>query len=43
MRFEGADIGFRGWDGYANDTYFSGTIIKLSSDGERYKIGRYYN
>ena len=44
MRLEGtAPKEFRGWHGYANDTYFSGTVIKLSSDGERYKIGRYYN
>lgn len=42
MRLEGAEIGFRGWDGYQGDTYFSGTVIKLSNDGERYKIGRHY-
>lgn len=34
---------FRGWDGYTNDTYFSGILIKLSSDGEQYKIGRFYS
>jgi len=34
---------FRGWDGYMNDAYSSGILIKLSSDGERYKIGRFYS
>jgi hypothetical protein len=34
---------FRGWDGYMSDTYFSGVVIKLSSDGEQYKIGRFYS
>ncbi len=30
-----------GWDGYAGDSYFSGVLIKLSSDGERYQIATY--
>lgn len=30
-----------GWDGYIGDSYFSGVVIKWSSDGERYKIGTY--
>ena len=38
----GQTIGFRGWDGYISDTYGSGTVIKISSDGNRYKIGHYY-
>lgn len=29
-------------DGYLSDTYFSGVIVHLSSDGEQYKIGTYY-
>lgn len=33
---------FKGWDGYQSDSYFSGIVIKISSDGEKYKIGRYY-
>ncbi len=33
----------KGWDGYHGDSYFSGVVIKLSSDGEKYKIGRYYS
>ena len=32
---------FSGWDGYLSDTFFSGVLIKLSDDGERYKIGTY--
>jgi hypothetical protein len=34
---------FMKWDGYMNDTYFSGIVIKISSDGERYKVGRFYS
>lgn len=32
-----------GWDGYSSDSYFSGTLVKLSSDGETVKVGRYYS
>jgi hypothetical protein len=32
---------FAGWDGYASDSYFSGVVIKLSRDGEQYKVGTY--
>ena len=35
------DATFKGWDGAAGDSYFSGVVIKLSSDGEQYKIGTY--
>lgn len=31
-----------GWHGYSSDSYFSGVLIRLSSDGEQYQIGRYY-
>ena len=34
---------FHAWDGYMSDTAFSGVLIKLSSDGEQYKIGRFYS
>jgi hypothetical protein len=34
---------FGRWDGYTSDTAFSGVLIKLSSDGERYKIGMFYS
>ena len=32
---------FSGWNGYHSDSFFSGVLIKLSDDGERYKIGTY--
>ena len=32
-----------GWDGYSSDSYFSGVVIKLSSDGERYRVGAYFS
>jgi hypothetical protein len=32
---------FNGWDGYSSDSFFSGILIKLSDDGEEYKIGTY--
>lgn len=35
--------GFEDWDGYAGDSFYSGTVIKLSEDGEQYMIGRYYS
>jgi hypothetical protein len=31
-----------GWDGYASDSYFSGTLVKYVEDGERIIVGRYY-
>ena len=31
------------WDGYAGDSYFSGVVIKLSRDGERYRVGTYFS
>jgi hypothetical protein len=32
-----------GWDGVAGDSYFSATLIKLSRDGERFKVARMYS
>lgn len=29
------------WDGYISDSFFSGVVIKLSRDGESYRIGTY--
>jgi hypothetical protein len=37
------DSPFKGWDAYAGDSYFSGVVIKVSRDGERYQIGTYYS
>jgi hypothetical protein len=31
------------WDGYSSDSFFSGVVIKLSDDGEQYKIGTYFS
>jgi len=31
------------WDGVMNDTFFSGVAIKVSSDGESYKICTFYS
>lgn len=31
------------WDGYAGDSYFSGTLIKFADEyGDRVIVGRYY-
>lgn len=32
------NAGFPEWDGFKADSYFSGVAIKLSKDGEQYKI-----
>lgn len=42
MRIYGA-ADLAGWDGYAGDFYFSGVVVKLASDGKRYKIGTYFS
>ena len=30
------------WQGYHSDSYSSGTVIKVSPDGERYQIGKFF-
>jgi hypothetical protein len=37
-----ADSPFAGWDGCVNDSFFSGTLIRLVDNGERAIIGSYY-
>jgi hypothetical protein len=33
-----------GWDGYMNDTFFSGTVIKFTdNDCDSVIVGRYYS
>jgi len=32
-----------GWQGVATDSYFSGTLIRISDDGERYQVARIYS
>lgn len=34
--------GVAGWDGAHSDSFFSGIMIRLSSDGEQYQIGTYF-
>lgn len=31
------------WHGYAGDSYFSGVVVKLSSDGDQYQVGTYFS
>jgi hypothetical protein len=31
------------WDGYASDTAFSATVVRLSPDGESVVVGRIYS
>lgn len=38
--FERTNI--KGWDGIRTDTFFSGTVIKVSDDGEEFKVGYAY-
>jgi hypothetical protein len=30
-----------GWSGYSSDSFFSGVVMKISDDGEQYKVGTY--
>jgi hypothetical protein len=42
MRLEvGLAVVLPGWDGYSSDSYFSGVVIKVSKDGDRYRVGTY--
>lgn len=42
MRIEGNFPNeFKGWNGYLSDSFFSGILIKVSEDGETYKIATY--
>ena len=44
MRIEAVhrNTDFKKWDGYTSDTFFSGVLIKLDEDCERYMVGMYY-
>lgn len=44
MRVENEATGdLTGWDGYAGDSYFSGTLIRLAdNDCDRVIVGRYF-
>lgn len=42
MRFgPGMPSEFRKWDGYLSDSFYSGVLIKISPDGEQYKVGTF--
>lgn len=44
MRFESAgDSPLKDWHGYAGDSFFSGVVIRIHEDGDRYQVGRYYS
>lgn len=34
---------FKGWEGYSSDSFFSGVLLRVSADGERYMVGTYYS
>ena len=38
-----SDLYGLGWRGYSADSYFSGTLIRLSDDGYSAVMGRYYS
>ena len=40
MRIEN-NPALNGWQGYSSDSFFSGVLINISDDGERYQIGTY--
>jgi hypothetical protein len=44
MRIEHSpDSQFSTWHAYAGDSFFSGMVIRVSSDGEQYQVGTYYS
>ena len=32
-----------GWDGYYSDSYFSGTLVRFTDNGERVVVGQYFS
>lgn len=40
MRTEGVDD-FKNWNGYHSNSAFSGVLLKVSRDGESYKVATY--
>ncbi len=43
MRIDNAATDLKGWDGYSGDSYFSGVLLKVSRDGDRYKAATYFS
>jgi len=40
-QFMRAPESLEGWHGYHGDSFFSGVLIRVSSDGEQYQIATY--
>jgi hypothetical protein len=43
MRIGKDNAELKDWHGYASDSYFSGVVIRLSSDGETCVLGTYFS
>jgi hypothetical protein len=41
MTVPDGDTFIKNWQGYASDSFFSGIVINISRDGERYQVGTY--
>lgn len=37
------DAGFHLWDGYSNDSYFSGIVVRYVQDCERVIVGQFFS
>ena len=42
MRIDAVPDDLKDWHGIKNETFFSGVLIKVSSNGEQYQVGYYY-
>ena len=40
--FAGGNEPFKDWHGYHPDSAFSGILIRVSRDGERFRVGTYF-
>lgn len=41
IHYPNPPVWMKRWDGYNSDSFFSGVLIKISDDGEQYKIATY--
>lgn len=37
------DAGFHTWDGYSNDSFFSGIVVRYVQDNERVIVGQFFS
>ena len=37
------EAGFHAWDGYSNDSYFSGIVVRYVQDNERVIVGQFFS